>query len=109
MNSLSKKLCWVDHNLVADMKGKHQGINFQTQCLLINQAPDHLTNKKMEELFLFGLGERPDPSHVVFAVHILRPVPSHHIVCIRLDLLTFLHYGQFLIEHSEFPSQAKGR
>ena len=22
-------------------------------------------------MFLFGLGERPDPSHVVFAVHIL--------------------------------------
>ena len=29
---------------------------------------------KMEEVFLFGLGERPDPSHVVFAVHILKPV-----------------------------------
>ena len=30
-----------------------------------------------EEVFLFGLCERPDPSHVVFAVHILKPVLSH--------------------------------
>ena len=56
------------------MQGKHQEVNFQTLCLLINQALDHLTNTKMEEEFLFGLGERPDPSHVVFAVHILKPV-----------------------------------
>ena len=51
--------------LVIDMQGKHQRINFQTLRLLINQALDHLTNKKVEEVFFFGLGERPDPSHVV--------------------------------------------
>ena len=48
---------------------------------------------KMEEVFLFGLGERPDPSHVVFAVHIFKAGPlasySLHLTG-SLDLSPFL-------------------
>ena len=62
----------VDHNLEADMQGKHQGAHFQIQCSLTNLALDHITNTQRGEDFLCVVDDSFDPSRDDLGVHILK-------------------------------------